>query len=549
MSQITLDELYSCTPEGFIVVAENKADRSRVHIDDTVSGLACECVCPGCGRDMVARKGRVRAHVFAHCAHQAEDCRPGESALHKFAKELLSSRLRLKLPAFTMTDEHGSLEVTKEIDFTFDEAVLEKRTGEVIPDVICRRADRVLHVEFLVTHACDRAKLAKLKAMQVSVIEIDLSAFRGELLTSLEDAILFRAPRKWLLNPRMSEKGAAKLAGRKIEVQEKKNEEIKNETRRLADIFGHLPDPARLYIGEWERKATACGLADLIGSGTCEKSCFTVRDAEWRAFILLLPVEYSVFDFDGQVSEVFQAICHRRWVRKIFSNLRPEMVLGIRSLQPKFLTPREAVERFLEEMVAAGWLIIAGNSYKVSPLLRSRIGASDHGWPNIRREQLFDLIDRLLQEIPAEEKVGFYFTSWFERVAAGNNTSPEKFLKVDKSVWDDFIRAFHPLERTLQGDTRYPYYGTFGLPVERQIERRCRNGGEGWARAQSLRRFAFDSFGAEGVRWAIGPSHDLGDISPVEAACVSPDGERSARALLQAKMDARSSDECGLSED
>ena len=42
------------------------------YIDDVERGLNCGCICPSCGRPLVARKGPVKVAHFAH--HQGGDC-------------------------------------------------------------------------------------------------------------------------------------------------------------------------------------------------------------------------------------------------------------------------------------------------------------------------------------------------------------------------------------------------------------------------------------------------------------------------------------------
>src|SRR3546814_18564190 len=74
-----------------------RPDGTIAHISEVVSGLACQCICPGCGADLVARKGDHKEHHFGHrstaeCAHALE------SALHKLAKEVLHDRKEILLP-------------------------------------------------------------------------------------------------------------------------------------------------------------------------------------------------------------------------------------------------------------------------------------------------------------------------------------------------------------------------------------------------------------------------------------------------------------------
>jgi hypothetical protein len=65
-------------------------------VDEVEQGLACNCVCPGCGSPLIAKKGRVRVH---HFAHQGASCTIGaESALHRMAKQIVADERRLVEP-------------------------------------------------------------------------------------------------------------------------------------------------------------------------------------------------------------------------------------------------------------------------------------------------------------------------------------------------------------------------------------------------------------------------------------------------------------------
>lgn len=361
MTEITLRDLYYCTSAGFIRVAESKTDGSRVHIDDVVSGLTCQCMCPGCGRDMVARKGEQRAHVFAHRAHQADNCSsPGETALHKFAKMVLRDRLRLKLPAITMTDQNGVLEVFKEAVFDFDEAALEKRAGEVVPDVICRRGGRDLHVEFLVTHACDPTKLAKLNAMDVGVLEIDLRRYRNEPLNHLDEAILFKAPRNWL-QTRMFAKGTRMMEERKNAIEREKDDEA----RALWQIYIERPAESQFSLGPWQEKANEYGLRKAVSGGGQHKTCFEVRDAEWKSFVLLeIACRRGPWPFDA-----FMAMCSKGWVHQAFVFRDNDLASRMRKLERAYRSPYERYSDFLKDMTKSGLLGQAGSGIRGSMLL------------------------------------------------------------------------------------------------------------------------------------------------------------------------------------
>jgi len=73
------------------------SDGRLVSVDAVVRGLKCECVCPGCKRPLVARKGEI---IRAHFAHQANAaCATGfESMVHLLAKDVIEKRRGVLIP-------------------------------------------------------------------------------------------------------------------------------------------------------------------------------------------------------------------------------------------------------------------------------------------------------------------------------------------------------------------------------------------------------------------------------------------------------------------
>lgn len=61
-----------------------------VHVDQVPRGLRCGCVCPACKAPLVAKKGTVYKHHFAH-ETATSAC---EGALHTIAKRLLAERIQ-----------------------------------------------------------------------------------------------------------------------------------------------------------------------------------------------------------------------------------------------------------------------------------------------------------------------------------------------------------------------------------------------------------------------------------------------------------------------
>ena len=104
-----------------------------VHIDNVPNGLDCNCYCPYCHAQLVAKNnGKKKISHFAH--YHAEDCgKAYETALHLLAKEILCERKVLMLPAYKNVRESQLI--------VFDEIEIEKRNDStnIQPDTIIDR--------------------------------------------------------------------------------------------------------------------------------------------------------------------------------------------------------------------------------------------------------------------------------------------------------------------------------------------------------------------------------------------------------------------------
>jgi hypothetical protein len=213
------------------------------HISQVVTGLACGCACPGCGALLVARNsvGNVKVAHFAH--YQALECTTGlQTAIHLAAKDIIAQHKQLCLPgmsglltftpafweSFSFDARPYADELFDTLGFmgtefipsnyetdsyysfparlvTLDEVILEKRTGAIIPDIMVRIGTKWVLVEVAVTHFVDEEKRAKIRAMGLPAIEIDLSKIRRDIgLSDLEELIVRGEQHKqWLNNPEL----------------------------------------------------------------------------------------------------------------------------------------------------------------------------------------------------------------------------------------------------------------------------------------------------------------------------------------------------------
>ena len=175
-----------------------------LHISEVPRGLACGCVCPSCGDRLIAKKGQVREHDFAHAA--GSDCPTAvEAAVHLVAKEILARREEIVLPSVEIEFLHHQSRrviVPEQRRFALTSVALEQRLGDIIPDVVARVKDRPLLIEVRVTHGVDDQKLERIKRLGISTVEIDLSTVPRDLpWTDLEELVVEGGPHKrWVHN-------------------------------------------------------------------------------------------------------------------------------------------------------------------------------------------------------------------------------------------------------------------------------------------------------------------------------------------------------------
>ena len=177
---------------------------SIISISDVESGLKCGCVCPACGKQLIAKKGAKRQHHFAH--HSGENCAYGyETSLHLAAKDILSKAKKMTVPPVLVhfPNSNKSDEIicgAKEIEI--ENIELEKTLGNIIPDVVVYVGGKRFFVEIYVTHCIDDEKLKKIRKANISTIEIDLSK-KTKLISieELTDILLNNSPEKrWKYN-------------------------------------------------------------------------------------------------------------------------------------------------------------------------------------------------------------------------------------------------------------------------------------------------------------------------------------------------------------
>ncbi|MDO6444602.1 competence protein CoiA family protein [Colwellia sp. 1_MG-2023] len=182
-------------------------DGRVVHVESVINGLDCGCSCPHCDSQLIAKKGNVRVHHFAH--YNAVDCEHGsETAIHLLAKQIIAERKVVQLPATSLkqmtldTNVHPH-HVNEFIPTKLEmfESVEEEPTMEGYrPDLTALGFDgEWLDIEIKVTHEVDDFKATAQIERRRNMLEINLSQVSRVLpYKELEEVVLYSAPRHFI---------------------------------------------------------------------------------------------------------------------------------------------------------------------------------------------------------------------------------------------------------------------------------------------------------------------------------------------------------------
>lgn len=183
-------------------------DGVLVHVSSVERGLKCVCHCPGCNAPLMAKKGEIAAHHFAHKADTSCSYQP-ETALHEYAKQIISRQQVFDLPALTVVVQSRGygIRFQEEVEgatVSIRRAVQEQKYQDIVPDVQLEADSGLVFVEVAVTHFVDHVKRKKLATAGIPTVEIDLSSIPLDAsIESIDQAILSDAfRRKWAFHPR-----------------------------------------------------------------------------------------------------------------------------------------------------------------------------------------------------------------------------------------------------------------------------------------------------------------------------------------------------------
>ena len=166
-----------------------------VHISTVESGRQPDCVCPGCKQPLVAKKGTIKQHHFAH--DSGSQCNL-ESALHWIGKTLIHTGIQTALKEgkpINLRWHCSECDDTHEANLLKQTTVakLECHLGVARPDVLLADSDDkpVTVIEVIVSHPPEDAARSFYEEAGIPVVEVRLDTY--DALDALRDLSVLRA--------------------------------------------------------------------------------------------------------------------------------------------------------------------------------------------------------------------------------------------------------------------------------------------------------------------------------------------------------------------
>lgn len=191
------------------------SDNSLVHISNAEQGNGCNCVCPVCKSALVAKKGTINTHHFAHTT--VTDCQyAAETVTHLAAKDVLAKAGYIVVPKHVLnlfdTVRNGykseyvrtDRKIVEAQKIVFDDVRIDHVFQDIAPDLLVTVSGEDLLIEIFVTHKVDAKKLNKIRMYSLPALEIDMQDILSLPNTDeFEAELIERTDSKaWLFHPR-----------------------------------------------------------------------------------------------------------------------------------------------------------------------------------------------------------------------------------------------------------------------------------------------------------------------------------------------------------
>lgn len=431
------------------------------HVSSITSLRQGPFVCLDCGELLTLRQPTNKRR---HFAHRPDSLCTGESALHRYAKELLTAARTLTLPALVLEKDRVRQTVVEAGTYSFDAVLLEHKIGTFQPDALVRYLEFELAVEFLVNHAVDGEKLTKVRNRDISMVEIDLSRLKAGQMEgdALDTAILHTASRKWIHHRKTA--AAARRLDAAVEIKK---------AERGARLKGHILRRRRANLPEdWKNEAMTAvqrsGLQELIGVEVNGCHWFTVPDSDWQAealfkYVIKPAEEYSPgrklrvkgdFPNEDDLSSKLPT-----WMIRTDLSAYPEKRLAEAGFSTEsYGSPHTAVWHYLAALTVQSQTVCWSREdqhFYIEPEL--------HGLLH-RRSELRWRVQKLLRDAQVEDDQTGY-RKWATTYRSAD-MSPLQLIEAGGDAYRDLLARIARLESMVSGYMPEVVDDLCGLPLE-----------------------------------------------------------------------------------
>lgn len=454
-------------------------DERLVHVSEVVSGLACECVCPTCHRPLVARKGSERVHHFAHNNLICSDP-TGETLRHLLAKSVLETNASLTLPEVSAVIGKTHQVLTNARTLPYTDPRTEVPYEGLVADGVVTMSGRPLLVEFHVTHRSESEKCARLRALDLPTVEIDLSRFTPSM--SHEDnvrAILHEAPRHWLWNRRRHQWVTEQTRLYRQAIR-------REEDARVAGYLKFLPRVQKSADASLADVVRRAGVAQFVGLNQFHSPAFNLDAVGWQSVVMCILLEHHV-RIDRQISG--KTILSRTGRKKtpVFVNDQPlypwlwpiqltrphpthELIRAVTARRSDYRRPDTMLDEYLEHLRSNGLLReFKGQLYSAFRLDRARqkLGVCERAKSAV--EDVVTSISELMEFIPEASR--FNVRQW----VASRLHAPGQENEDDDDLpgrAEALLARLTALIKAGRENGLSPDMDLMGLPIAAEIRRR-----------------------------------------------------------------------------
>jgi len=435
-------------------------DKVARHVSAVTSVRQGPFHCLDCGETLTLRQPIDKRR---HFAHRPDSLCTGETALHRYAKELLATAKTLTLPALVLEEERLRQTVFAAGTYAFDAVLPEHKIGAFQPDALVRYHGFELAVEFLVSHAVDGEKRSKVRDHDISMVEIDLSGLKAGQMDgdTLDAAILHTAPRTWIHHRKTA------AARRRLDAAV-----AKEKAERGARLKGHILRRRRARVPDgWTAEAVAAvqrtGLEALIGIEVEGCHWFTVPARDWQAealfaFVIKPSEQYS----PGAALKVKGAFPNERdlssavpdWMIRTDLAAYPVKRLAEAGFSKEsYGSPHAAVWHYLAELTAKGQAVFWSREdqcFYVEPEFQGLLH---------RRTELRWRVKKLLRAAEVDDDAGY--RQWAATYCSSEMT-PSQLIEAGGDAYGDLLARIARLETMVSGYVPKVVDDLCGLPLE-----------------------------------------------------------------------------------